>query len=255
MELKFGPAVASAALIVACAAPAVGQTAPAAPAAAQPPRTTLTAPPAPPAPPASPAATPAAAQPDTPCELHVWPAERFQSMTQGWLGGFGALGGLADAASHAGKDKANRTKMATALDPQGQLDALGSLELTKLLEAKPARVVLHPEPLDRKTINKISVRRAQSASPCYSELIVADLFYHKAPIWGSSLKTLFLYRDFGAAKDKPTIRKSWGGNSLKLFPPKEGEDVQAANAELVKVFKADFEEFAHDKSKAAHRPK
>ena len=205
---------------------------------------------------ASPAAAPAAvaiAAPQTQCELHVWPAERFSSMTTGLLSGFGALGAIADASAHANRDKSNRTQMASALDPQGQLDALNAIQLTELLHAKPAKVVLHPEPLDRKTVTKISTRRATSSSPCYSELIVADIFYHKAAMWGRALRTQFLYRDFGAANDKPWTYKSWGGNSLKLFPPKEGEDVQAANQELVQVFSADFAEFAHNEVSALAR--
>lgn len=180
---------------------------------------------------------------NTDCELHVWPAERFNSMTTGWLGG-----GLLDAAVHADKDKSNRTQLASALDPQGQLDALAALHLTELLKAKPAKLVLHPDALDRKTINKIAARRADSASGCYSELIVADVFYQKAAIYGRSLRTLFMYRDFGQTKANPRIYKAWGGNGLKLFPPKEGEDVTAANEELTTVFKANFEEFARNAS-------
>lgn len=246
MRMK-APAVALACVfgLVAATGPALGQeAAPAAaqPAAAQAAETTAAA--------AQPATT---AAPETQCELHVWPAERFSSMTTGLLSGFGALGALADASAHANRDKSNRTQMASALDPQGQLDALNAIQLTEQLHAKPARVVLHPEPLDRKTVTKISTRRAASTSPCYSELIVADVFYHKAAMWGRALRTQFIYRDFGAASDKPWTYKSWGGNSLKLFPPKEGEDVQAANQELVQVFSADFAEFAHNEVSALAR--
>ncbi|HEX8444929.1 MAG TPA: hypothetical protein VF631_14920 [Allosphingosinicella sp.] len=178
------------------------------------------------------------------CELHVWPAERFNAMTTGWLSGFGVVGAVADAAGNADKNKDNRTQIAAALDSQGQVDALTSMNLVELLKAKPSRIVVHSEALDRKTINKIDTRRAQSTSPCYAELIVADVFYHKAAIYGRSLKTLFMYRNFGTSEKKPAIYKAWGGNGLKLFPPKDGEDVQAANSELVSVFKANFEEFA-----------
>jgi hypothetical protein len=196
---------------------------------------------------------PAAAPPETQCELHVWPAERFQAITTGWLSGFGVVGAVAEAAGNADKNKTNRTQIASALEPQGQLDALTALELTNLLKSRPARVVVHVDPLDRKTINKISTRRAESASPCYSELIVADVLYQKAAIYGRSLKTLFMYRDFGAARDKPWIYKAWGGNGLKIFPPKPGEDVQAANDELVTTFKKNFEEFAHNEVSASAR--
>ena len=192
------------------------------------------------------AAAPATARaPVGDCEIHVWPAERFKAMTTGWLGG-----GLLDAAGHAKGDQARKAALAGALDSQGQAEALGSLDLSAQLGIKPSKIVLHNEPLDRKTINKITTRRSESTSGCYSELIVADLFYQKAAIYGRSLKTLFMLRNFGAAKDSPAIYKGWGGNGLKKFPPKPGEDVQAANEELVTVFKADFEEFARNAAKA-----
>ncbi|MBA4042176.1 MAG: hypothetical protein C0474_10375 [Sphingobium sp.] len=190
-------------------------------------------------------------QPTNPCEIHVWPAERFSALTTGWLSGFGIAGAVADSAGHAKGDQGRKAALASALDSEGQANALGSLDLSKSLNIKPSRIVIHNQPLDRKTVNKISTRRADSASPCYSELIVADVFYQKAALYGRSLKTLFIFRNFGTAKDKPAIYKGWGGNGLKLFPPKEGEDVQAANNELVSVFKADFEEFARN----ASRPK
>lgn len=208
----------------------------------------------PPPAPAAPTAASAPEQdpvPDNPCEIHVWPAERFSAMTTGWLSGFGIAGSVADSAGHAKGDQARKAAIASALDSEGQAKALGSLDLSALLKIRPSRIVLHDQPLDRKTVNKISTRRADSTSRCYSELIVADVFYQKAAIYGRSLKTLFIFRDFGAATDKPAIYKGWGGNGLKLFPPKEGEDVQAANNELVNVFKADFEEFARN----ASRPK
>lgn len=215
------------------------------------------------------AATPAAAQngatissPPAPgagaCELHIFPAERFKAMTTGWLSGFGLVGGLADASAHAKGDQSRKAAIASALDSPGQTAALTQLDLAGLLNQRAATIVQHADPLDRKTVNNIMERRASSTSPCYSELIVADLLYQKAAIYGRSLKALFIFRQFGGSPNKPVIYKGWGGNGLKLFPPKEGEDVQAANGELVSVFKADFEEFAknarsHLASKIASR--
>lgn len=180
-------------------------------------------------------AAPAEAQ----CELHVWPAERVQSMTTGLLGP-----GLLNSAIEGGRDQRNRTAMASALDPEGQAAALEPLDLPTKLALPPSRVILHQQPLDRKTINKISTRRAQSPSPCYAELMVADQMFQQDWMFGRTLRTLFMVRDFGAKADKPAIYKAWGGNPIKLFPPKEGEDVEAAYRELGEVFLQNFEEFA-----------
>lgn len=173
------------------------------------------------------------------CELHVWPAERFQAMTTGLLGG-----GLLDAALHAEGDKARRSHLASALDSEGQLVALQKLDLVTLLHLPPSKIIPHAEALDRKTVNKIMTRRSDSNVACYSELIVTDVFYQKAAIWGRTLRTSFMLRDFTASPSKPLIKKTTGGNGLKIFPAKEGDDTTAADAELVGVFQKNFTEAA-----------
>ena len=55
-----------------------------------------------------------------------------------------------------------------------------------------------------------------------------------------------MVRDFGNDQKIDKEYKAWGGNGLKLFPPKEGEDAIAALDELVSVYKANFEEFARN---------
>ncbi len=197
-------------------------------------------------------ASSAAAQDAAPCELHIWPAERMTSVTTGLLGG-----GLLDAALHSGRDASNKASMASALDSPSQLDALESLNLNELLLLKPGTVIVpHETPLERKTMNKIKTRRSDSTATCYSELIVADVFYQKAAIYGRSLRTLFMVREFGPGQKIAFEYKAWGGNGLKLFPPKEGEDAIAALDELVIVFQKNFEEYAANARRAiAARPK
>ncbi|WP_404369795.1 hypothetical protein AB5I39_00220 [Sphingomonas sp. MMS24-J45] len=181
-----------------------------------------------------------------PCELHIWPAERMNSVTTGLLGG-----GLLDAALHSGKDASNKAQMASALDSPSQLDALQSLKLVELLNRPAGTVIVrHEQPLERKTMNKIKTRRSDSTAACYSELIVADVFYQKAAIYGRSLRTLFMLRDFGNDQKIDYEYKAWGGNGLKLFPAKEGEDAIAALNELVSVFNKNFEEYANNARKA-----
>jgi hypothetical protein len=188
----------------------------------------------------------AAAQTAAPCELHVWPAERMNSITTGLLGG-----GLIDAAMHSGRDASNKAQLASALDSPSQLGALKSLDLVQLLVLKPGTIlVTHVQPLERKTMNSVKTRRSDSTATCYSELIVADVFYQKAAIYGRSLRTLFMYRDFGNDQKIDYEYKAWGGNGLKLFPPKEGEDAVASIDELVGVFKKNFDEYSTNARKA-----
>lgn len=187
--------------------------------------------------------TVAAPAPVTACELHVWPAERFQAMTTGWGAGLGIIGALADRSGHADGDKARRANLAAALDPEGQVTALQKLDLVGFLGLQPSQIVAHAEPLDVKTA-KTAVRHSASTSPCYAELVVTGVLYQKAALYGRSLKTSFLFRNFGSAQQQPTRSGSTGGNGLKLFPPKDGEDVTASNQELVSVFQRNFIEAA-----------
>ena len=141
-------------------------------------------------------------------------------MTTGWGASFGLLGALADSAGHANGDKARRSHLASALDSEGQLTALQKLDLVSLLHLPPSKIVTHAEALDRKTVNKVLTRRSDSATSCYSELIVTDVFYQKAAMWGRSLRTSFMLREFPAGAQQPLIRKTTGGNGLKIFPAK-----------------------------------
>jgi hypothetical protein len=185
-----------------------------------------------------------------PCELHVWPAERMRSMSMGLLGG-----GLLDAALHAGRDASNRSQMASALDSPSQLDALQSLNLvTELALPEGTTIVRHETPLDRHTMNSIKTRRSDSTARCYYELHTADVFYMKSTLYGRSLRTLFMLRAFGDDQHIDFEYKAWGGNRLHHFPPGEGEDVTVAINELVDVFKANFQEYAHNEREAGtHR--
>ena len=205
----------------------------------------------------APAPTPSvvavAAQPAAPqCELHIWPAERFQAITTGWLSGFGMVGALADASGHAEGDKARRANLASALDPEGQIEALKGLDLMTLLRLQPSQIITHMEPLDVKVARNTTTRHAQSTSPCYAELVVTGVLYQKAAIYGRSLKTSFLFRNFGSAADQPVKYTTTGGNGLKLFPPKPGEDVTVANQELVTIFQKNFVEAAQNFARQAH---
>jgi len=194
-----------------------------------------------PAPAAAPAAVPA---PAAQCELHVWPAQKFQATTTGWGMGFGMIGAALDSAGHAKGDKARRSEMASALDSDGQIRALQQMDLVKVLDLPPSRIVMHAEALDPKTVNKVLSRRAESSAPCYNELIVTSVAYQKAAMWGRSLRTSFMLREFGSNSAAPLIKKTVGGNGLKIFPVKDGEDTSAADAELVSVFQKNFVEAA-----------
>ena len=58
-----------------------------------------------------------------------------------------------------------------------------------------------------------------------------------------------MLREFGGGAAEPMIKKTTGGNGLKIFPAKQGEDTTAADAELVSVFQKNFTEAAQNFAK------
>jgi hypothetical protein len=198
---------------------------------------------------------PAAASAAPACELHLWPAERMTATTTGWLSGFaGGLGALVEASSNAGQNAGHRSQLASALDSPSQLSALQSMDLVQLLSLPAGTVVVpHETPLVRNTMNSVKIRRSDSTAGCYYELITADVAYRKAAIYGRSLRTLFMLREFGDDQRIDFEYKSWGGNGLSHFPPAEGEDVTVAMTELNDVFRRNFEEYANNERQAMAR--
>jgi hypothetical protein len=187
-----------------------------------------------------------------PCELHLWPAGRMKSETTGLLSTFGGVGEeLIDRAAHASKDAHNRAHMRNTLDSQVQLDTLQSLDLATLLSLPAGtQIVRHDQPLDRKTITKVKTRRSDSKAACYSELITAEIAYHRGTIAGRTLTTLFAFRDFGSQDQVQFAYKARGKHHLMLFPAKKGEDAHAALDELRAAFGKDLEGFTGKQQKA-----
>jgi hypothetical protein len=197
--------------------------------------------------PAIPATELAAASTDSRrCELHVWGGERFQAHSSGLLGGMGLLGGLIDGAMHARENRENVGRLGGALDTQGQVAALAAVDLPAALNLPNHVVVQHDEPMDPARANRNQGRHAASASPCYAELMVTRLLYQRTPIYGRTLRASFLYRDFGNAARPAFTFAGRGGNGLRLFPAREESQIEAANAELVDVYKANFSEYVRN---------
>lgn len=189
------------------------------------------------------------------CELHVWGAERFQSVTTGWLSGFGLVGGIVDSAAHQNRDRLNRSQLGEALNTGGQAAALASLDLPQTLGLPDYHVVTHEEPMDPEQAERHRGRHAASPSRCYAELMVTRVFYQKAAIYGRSLRTSFLFRHFSADQAPQFVYAGRGGNGLSVFPAREDAQVDAANEEIVRVFKANFQEYANNLNRRRARPR
>lgn len=161
------------------------------------------------------------------CELHVWPAGELKAVTQGWI------------FNHTVNEAFNTAKGGIAkpetLLPEKQAELLANEGLPRLFGTPAARLVLHAQPLPRSAATA-SERNAPSASSCYSELIVSQLFYDKAPLAGASLRGLLVYRSFGGDTTPRTSFSTWSAAPLVHFPPKTPDEAEAANADLVQGY-------------------
>lgn len=168
------------------------------------------------------------------CELHIWPTETFWGIPYkvGYING------------RASKDQIVGS-MESLVGPSAQLAALRNADPVRAL-GLPAgtRIVEHQEILDRKTVTKIRTRRAQSTSPCYSELIVLQHFLTEDIVWGDRFGSAFMFRNFGDKAEARGATKGVGGNKLKVLTLPEAAR-PADTAELVEAaLKGNFLEFA-----------
>lgn len=177
---------------------------------------------------AAPGAAFAADQPATTCELHVWPAPELKATTQGWWSN--------DVVNRAFDPAHGGVEPPKALVPHSQTVILKVLDLAELTGDAPANVIVHDEPLPRAAATAAE-RQSTSASPCYSELIVSQIFYERDPLSGRSLRTLVVHRRFG---DAPAVKSSfstWAQTKLIVFPATDPADHAAAETELIQAYR------------------
>lgn len=180
---------------------------------------------------------PGVAPTTTACELHIWPSGGLRSVYHGWL-----HGGIVDGAV-TGREGYPEVP-ADPLTIARQVAMLQSAPVDDILGRADDVMIVHAAPLSSVKLRQSRTRMAVSPSPCYAELILEDVFFQEDIVNGSSLKTLIRFRDFGAARDAPRQFGTWTRTALKLFPPREPRQNEAALAELDAAFRANIEQFA-----------
>lgn len=172
---------------------------------------------------------------DAACELHVWPAGDIKAVTQGWV-----LNNTVNQDFNLAKGGFAKPQ---TLTPDRQVALLKAIDLPGLLKLPAQQVVTHNEPLTRAQA-AAQTRNAPSTSPCYTEFVVSQLFYDRAPIAGKSLKTMIVYRTFGDAAEVQATFATWAETGLVIFPAKTPEQAGAAEAELESAYQTNMREFA-----------
>lgn len=187
----------------------------------------------------------AAASPGDPagCEFHVWPGDGLMSTYYGWFHG-GIVNGSVQG------------RPGYPAIPPNPIDT--AMQATLLAESHPEsamrqpdhRLIVHPEALSSRAIRQARERLAESASHCYAELIVDDVFLQTDWVNGSSLHILFHYRDFGPDMLPRRVFATWVDTHLSTFPPRQPDQLEAAITEIRQAFRHNVALFAA----AANRP-
>ena len=185
----------------------------------------------------TPQPAPQTAYPRTgPCELHVWPATGLNSVYQGWFHG-GIVNGAVTARD------GYPVVPADPVDTPAQVTLLTIAKPQHMINRDGDTLVMHAEALSSRAIRSATTRLDASAAPCYAELIVDDVFLQQDVVSGSFLKTLFRYREFGAAPQPQRVFGTWVKTPLKLFPPKSPDNLPASQAEFKSAFVHNVELF------------
>lgn len=193
---------------------------------------------------------PARADPQAaPCALHVWPAGRVRSVTQGdWS---------SQRVDEALKGRTGRPAWsAAALATGQQRDLLAELPLARLFGMTGAPVTIHETPQRAFQARQASGRLAPDPQGCLSEVVLLELALEAAPMAPRSLRLAALRRDFPAGQATPARRfEAFVARSLTTLPkPGEPAEVpaEAIDAELAAAFRLNVEEFAR-RDEAARR--
>ncbi|MDX8357608.1 hypothetical protein [Sphingopyxis terrae] len=171
------------------------------------------------------------------CELHIWPSKGLRSVYHGWL-----HGGIVDGAVN-GRDGYPEVP-SDPLTTARQVELLKDAGVGAMMDRLDVDVIIHSEAPVSTAIRQSQGRLTTSSSPCYSELILEDVFFQEDFVNGSSLKSLIRFRDFGSGEGPPTQFGTWTKTPLKIFPPKEASSNEAALTELSEAFRANLTEFA-----------
>jgi hypothetical protein len=192
-------------------------------------------------------AVPPEPETSSPCELHIWPSDGFTRNISTMLSrGDTGLVGLMIGAAQSGGDKKMRLPQSTdsALSVAAQAALLDGMSVSAIVGLPDHRPVVHDQALESRVIRNSPGRIVTSTSPCYAELIIDDVAFQRDAFGARQLKTLFRYRDFGAAQQPQRSFGTWASTKLEHFPPRTDAEDSAAAAELQSVFRDNLVLFA-----------
>jgi hypothetical protein len=174
------------------------------------------------------------AQAAEPCELHVYPAYAVGvvdatqvNVQQGALGSVVAAG--IQNLFRIKDPQAVQLFLQDALPPADQMAMLRAIRFAETVKGNGRTVIIHETPVTNLTLKgfKTQPRSAQTPAACYSELVLAGIYFEKSTL-SQKLKSSYFWRDFGTASVPQRAFLKGVGEGLSNFPPKTEQEAAQA---------------------------
>ncbi len=214
------------------------------------------------------------------CELHVFPTKIINADGRSAVADaivltpMGLLVGTAAVVATSAIDTASHQKFMMAVDeqirsdlsPENQISILKNIDLISVLKLdKSTQIIWEDAPITQSDVQsnpsldadfkraqseiKNRIRISSSLTPCYNELIVKEIGFHRSGM-RSQLNSFFEIRRFwGKQKTGDYIDDTLFGVSPKNFPAMQPDQAAAAVEGLQAAFSKDFTDWAARKVK------
>lgn len=178
------------------------------------------------------------------CELHVWAATGIKGYSGGIPAslGYGGLLGALVAVSIAERDR-HSSPDTDALSRDSQFELIERVPLAMRVESRAMRVVRHDDAIPRMEVTGVKTRHSDSMAACYSELILSQLYYDRAPMGGPELRSLTVYRIFDDSSEAKWSFSTWTATPVPAMTARQ-PGAAAVEHDFAAAFVANLEKFA-----------
>ena len=173
------------------------------------------------------------------CQLHIFPGKITQVIDlTGTSGMGGVLPALLDLKFRVKSPEEINAFLERVLPLSAQIDILKSVDYSKTKKGAGKAIVIHNEPylaLDHYN-RKTTPRAADDKSACYSEIVLAGIFFQSSPM-RKLIATGYYYREFSNELAPYKVVETNTGTGISNFPPKDEAEAAVAATRINEIFK------------------
>lgn len=183
------------------------------------------------------------------CQIHVWSTSKIKSYVTGFSEAMagGILGAALD--GNRANQKTVEGMLREALEGRPQATLLARLDLSTLLGMPSATLFSQRQTTAEAQWKAAKGRLSSSFAPCYSEIIVRDMYFLKSALFPPTIRVNFTVRDFRGGRTTPLLTQGRGGVALKFYPTVSTTDTSVMTRGFEDAYVASFEEFLTEQKK------